>query len=102
MPRSAKISSVSAPASDARRNGIPVSLVDGPQPDRVQRPSLEIEVIAVSVPQAAALLGLGRTHFYRLHRSDPTFPRIVKFGRASRILVADLREWARRQGVIAQ
>ena len=101
MPRSAKIVAVPAPASDARRKGVAISLVDGPQPDRVQRPSLVIEVIAVSIPEAAALLGLGRTHFYRLHRSDPTFPRIVKFGRASRILLADLREWARKQAVVA-
>jgi predicted DNA-binding transcriptional regulator AlpA len=97
MPRSAKIVSVRAPASGARRNVVPVSLADVSQPRRVQRPGLVIEVIAVSVPEAAALLGLGRTHFYRLHRSDPTFPRIAKFGRASRILVADLREWARKQ-----
>jgi predicted DNA-binding transcriptional regulator AlpA len=102
MARSAKIVSVRAPASDARRNVVPVSLADVSQPRRVQRPGLVIEVIAVSVPEAAALLGLGRTHFYRLHRIDPTFPRIVKFGRASRILLADLREWAQRQSAGTQ
>lgn len=72
------------------------------QPHRLQPLGLAIEVIAVSVPDAAALLGLGRTHFYRLHRSDPTFPRIVTFGRASRILLDDLREWARKQAVVTQ
>lgn len=58
-----------------------------------------VEVIAVTVEQAAALIGISRTLFYRLARTDPTFPPIVKVGRASRILVKDLQRWMAAQAM---
>ena len=58
--------------------------------------------ITVTIPQAAALLNIGRTLFYHLARTDPTFPKVLKFGKASRILVEDLQCWARQQASLAE
>lgn len=43
---------------------------------------------------AAAFLGIGATHFWRLRRQDPTFPRPVRLGvRAIGFLRSDLIAW---------
>ena len=56
------------------------------------------DAIAVTVSRAAQLLSVSRTTIYALARADSTFPTIRKFGRASRILLADLQAWAEAQG----
>lgn len=53
------------------------------------------EPVAVNMTQAAQLLGVSRPTVYRLAKT-PGFP-IVHFGGCSRVLVDDLRAWARQQ-----
>ena len=89
-PRRNHAAALTRSSSSLRRAGS-AQLASISQAHRL-RGDLAVEVIAVSVADAAALLGFGRTHIYRLLRRDPTFPRLVKFGRPSRILVEDLRE----------
>lgn len=54
-----------------------------------------IEPLAVTMTQAAQLLGVSRPTVYRLAKMSG-FP-IVHFGGCSRVLVDDLRAWARQQ-----
>lgn len=54
------------------------------------------EPVAVNMTQAAQLLGVSRPTLYRLART-PGFP-VVHLGGCTRVLVDDLREWARQQG----
>lgn len=72
-----------------------------PAPSILPLPTSPIEVLTVSVPRAAALLGISRTLYYKLVRTHPEFPRIIKIGRASRVLVGDLRRWVELQGQLA-
>ena len=53
------------------------------------------EPVAVNMTQAAQLLGVSRPTLYRLART-PGFP-VVHLGGCTRVLVDDLREWARQQ-----
>ena len=53
------------------------------------------EPVAVNMTQAAQLLGVSRPTVYRLAKT-PGFP-IVHFGGCTRVLVDDLRAWARQQ-----
>lgn len=53
------------------------------------------EPLAVTMTQAAQLLGVSRPTLYRLARM-PGFP-IIHLGGCTRILVDDLRAWARQQ-----
>lgn len=55
-----------------------------------------IEPLAVTMTQAAQLLGVSRPTLYRLART-PGFP-VVHLGGCTRVLVDDLRAWARQQG----
>ena len=48
---------------------------------------------ALSVAEAARLLGVSPSHIYRLMASDHTFPKLRKVGGASRIDPRELREW---------
>ena len=46
----------------------------------------------LSIPEAACRLGISRSSFYRLHRSEPDFPRLLRLGgavRVSEVEVAD-------------
>lgn len=53
------------------------------------------EPVAVNMTQAAQLLGVSRPTVYRLAKM-PGFP-VVHLGGCTRVLVDDLREWARQQ-----
>ena len=53
------------------------------------------EPVAVTMTQAAQLLGVSRPTLYRLAKT-PGFP-VVHLGGCTRVLVDDLREWARQQ-----
>lgn len=53
------------------------------------------EPVAVNITQAAQLLGVSRPTLYRLART-PGFP-VVHLGGCTRVLVDDLRAWARQQ-----
>lgn len=54
-----------------------------------------IEPLAVTMTQAAQLLGVSRPTLYRLART-PGFP-VVHLGGCTRVLVSDLQDWARQQ-----
>jgi predicted DNA-binding transcriptional regulator AlpA len=51
--------------------------------------------VMVSVPEACRrILGVGRTKFYDIARSDPTFPKAAQLGgRCARFFVDELRAW---------
>lgn len=51
--------------------------------------------LAVNMTEAAQLLGVSRPTLYRLAKM-PGFP-VVHLGGCTRVLVDDLREWARQQ-----
>ena len=53
------------------------------------------EPVAVNMTQAAQLLGVSRPTVYRLAKV-PGFP-VVHLGGGTRVLVDDLRAWARQQ-----
>ena len=53
------------------------------------------EPVAVNMTQAAQLLGVSRPTVYRLAKMQG-FP-VVHLGGCTRVLVDDLREWARQQ-----
>ena len=53
------------------------------------------EPVAVNMTQAAQLLGVSRPTLYRLAKL-PGFP-VIHLGGCSRVLVDDLRAWARQQ-----
>lgn len=53
------------------------------------------EPVAVNMTQAAQMLGVSRPTVYRLAKL-PGFP-VVHLGGCTRVLVDDLREWARQQ-----
>lgn len=53
------------------------------------------EPVAVNMTQAAQLLGVSRPTLYRLAKL-PGFP-VIHLGGCTRVLVDDLREWARQQ-----
>ena len=52
-----------------------------------------LKVFGVTVAEAARLLGVSPSHIYRLIASNPTFPKLRKVGRASRLDPQELREW---------
>ena len=52
-----------------------------------------LEVIGVSVDEAARIFGVSRSHIYRLEARDPTFPNRRYVGKASRYDLRELREW---------
>ena len=54
-----------------------------------------IEPLAVTMTQAAQLLGVSRPTLYRLAKL-PDFP-VIHLGGCTRMLVDDLRAWARQQ-----
>ena len=54
-----------------------------------------IEPLAVTMTQAAQLLGVSRSTLYRLAKL-PGFP-VIHLGGCTRVLVDDLRAWARQQ-----
>ena len=55
-----------------------------------------IEPLAVTMTQAAQLLGVSRPTVYRLAKIQG-FP-VVHLGGCTRVLVDDLRAWVRQQG----
>lgn len=55
-----------------------------------------IEPLAVTMTQAAQLLGVSRPTLYRLAKL-PGFP-VVHLGGCTRVLVFDLQGWVRQQG----
>lgn len=57
------------------------------------------EPLAVSMSEAARLLNVSRPTVYRLAKMQG-FP-VVHLGGCTRVLVSELREWARQQGTEA-
>ncbi|MBI1338079.1 MAG: helix-turn-helix domain-containing protein [Phycisphaera sp.] len=53
-----------------------------------------IEPLAVDVTQAAALIGVSRSAFYKLVSAGRIGPRGVQLGKHVRYPLAELREWA--------
>jgi excisionase family DNA binding protein len=66
-------------------------------PSRGARPSQTMEPALVTIAQAAALLGIGRTSVYKRLLAPHGPIRLIKIGTASRILLADLRAWVAQQ-----
>ncbi|MFC1739613.1 helix-turn-helix domain-containing protein [Planctomycetota bacterium] len=56
-------------------------------------PPDSIERLLVSAEQAAAMLSIGRTHFYSMLSSGTIGPMAHKFGRRSLFSVQELRDW---------
>lgn len=54
-----------------------------------------VNPLAITMTQAAQLLGVSRPTLYRLAKT-PGFP-VIHLGGCTRILVDDLRSWARQQ-----
>ncbi|MEL7470853.1 MAG: helix-turn-helix domain-containing protein [Pseudomonadota bacterium] len=44
----------------------------------------------LSIDEAAIVLRLSRATLYRLQKTDPTFPKMIKVGRSSRFRLKDL------------
>lgn len=57
------------------------------------------EPLAVSMSEAAQLLNVSRPTLYRLSKM-PGFP-VIRLGGCTRVMVDELREWARQQGTEA-
>ena len=55
----------------------------------------QLEPLAVDARDAAALLGLSRSMFYKMMETGRIGPRGCRFGRALRFSVAELRAWAK-------
>jgi hypothetical protein len=53
----------------------------------------------VKVEQAAKELGMSKFFIYRLPKDTPG---LYRFGRALRVNVQELREWAKRQAYVEQ
>ena len=54
----------------------------------------QLEPLAVDAREAAALLGLSRSMFYKMMEAGRIGPRGHRFGKAVRFSVAELRAWA--------
>jgi predicted DNA-binding transcriptional regulator AlpA len=52
------------------------------------------EAFLVSAEDAAALIGVGRSHFYALHSSGRLGPMPVKLGKRTLWVRQDLMDWA--------
>lgn len=63
--------------------------------------ALPARKLLISIDEAAEMLGISRSHLYEIIRSDPTFPQVIKLGRASRIELAALVDWIRARSIIA-
>ncbi len=58
-----------------------------------QENNSQIELLLVSLDEAARLLGIGKTTFYQLCSSGRIGPMAIKFGRRSLFRLDELREW---------
>jgi excisionase family DNA binding protein len=54
----------------------------------------QLEPLAVDAREAAALLGLSRSMFYKMMEAGRIGPQGRRFGKAVRFSVAELRAWA--------
>ena len=54
---------------------------------------VQLEIILVTVREAAQMLGVCVTTIYELLKTDPTFPRPIYIGRSPRFIKDELREW---------
>ena len=59
-------------------------------------PNNPSESLLLSASQAAALLGIGRSHFYSLHSSGRIGPLPVRLGRRTLWRRDELMEWTRK------
>lgn len=51
------------------------------------------EPLLITIAQCAWLLGFTPKHIYALIRNNPTFPRPLKFGRCTRLVLSEVRAW---------
>ena len=72
------------------RKSLKPAIIRRPQPLSVA----QIPDALLTMPTAAAVMGLSEATLYRKAASDPTFPRLVKLGkRCTRIRAGDLTAW---------
>ncbi len=59
-----------------------------------KQPQTNVEPLLLTIPQAAAMLGLGHSKVYDLIRQEglPT----VKFGTATRVPAEELKQWVKQ------
>ena len=50
----------------------------------------------LSIDETTQVLRLSRSTLYRLHKSDPNFPKMIKVGRSSRFRLSDLEDYVRQ------
>ena len=63
-------------------------------PSHERSPLARLEPLAVDAEQAAALLGMSRSMFYKMNESGQIGPMGRRFGKCVRWSVAELRAWA--------
>jgi excisionase family DNA binding protein len=66
----------------------------GNVPDMTEGLTQQFEPLAIDARQAAMLLGLSRSMFYKMMEAGRIGPRGHRFGKAVRFSVAELRAWA--------
>lgn len=64
--------------------------------DDSQGNAFELTPIAIRIPKAARMLGIGRSKFYQLMRSGDV--RTIKVGRATLVVVQSLHDFVSRSG----
>lgn len=75
--------------------GVPQRARQAPhKPQPLEAAQYENALLRIST--AAAFIGCGVSSLYDKAKSDPTFPRLIKFGtRCTRIRAGDLNEWVK-------
>jgi predicted DNA-binding transcriptional regulator AlpA len=56
----------------------------------------------IALPEVLGIIGCKKSTLYRLLQRDPTFPRMVKIGRATRLHEGALRRWVDEQANLAE
>ena len=58
--------------------------------------------LAVGANDGCKALGISKTKWFELRKTDPTFPRPIRIGAAVRYRVADLIDWTNSQANISE
>ena len=56
----------------------------------------------LSAADGCKALGISKTKWFELRKTDPTFPRPIRIGAAVRYRVADLIDWTNSQANISE